>query len=219
MHRVQEQLLALAETENLALSSYYGLAKRLNVANHGSVKFHIDQLFSKGLLDRDPKTGAIVKAAPEKRKIGGLISVPVMGEANCGIATSIADDRVKGFIRLSPSLIPHGVRLNRLYALRAVGDSMNNAKIGERKKPINDGDYVLVEKASTVAPGEYVVSIFDEVANIKKFLVDFHHSRVLLLSESEDPRPPIIVSFEDRHSYLIAGRVVGVVPAIPEVQY
>ena len=207
MHQVQEQLLALADTENLVSSSYYSLAKRLGVSNHGSIKFHLDQLIEKGLLFRDPKSGEITKVT-EGEKFLGLLSIPVMGEANCGAATSVADDRVKEFLRLSPSLLPK-VKLDKLYALKAVGSSMNAANISG--KPINSGDYVLVEKTDEASNGDYVVSIFDEVANIKKLVFDPAKSRILLLSESKEPMPPIIVSEEDSGIYSIAGKVIDVV--------
>ena len=209
MHEIQERLLALADTENLGSSSYYALAKRLGVANHGSIKFHLDQLLEKGLLFRDVKSGSITKVT-NGEKFLGLLSIPIMGEANCGAATSIADDRVKEFLRLSPSLLPKA-KLDRLYALKAVGNSMNASNIAG--KPINNGDYVLVEKADEAKNGDYVVSIFDEVANIKRLVFDPANSRVLLLSESTDPMPPIVVSEQDSGVYSIAGRVVGVVPA------
>ena len=208
MHQIQERLLALADTEDLGSSSYYGLAKRLDVANHGSIKFHIDQLLDKGLLFRNPKTGKITKVTTGE-KFSGLLSIPIMGEANCGAATSIADDRVKEFLRLSPSLLPN-TKLDKLYALKAVGNSMNAAQISG--KHINDGDYVLVEKTDEANNGDYVVSIFDEVANIKRLVFDPLNSRILLLSESNEPMPPIVVSEKDGASYSIAGRVVDVVP-------
>jgi SOS-response transcriptional repressor LexA len=208
MHKIQKDLLELADTENLGASSYYALAKKLRVVNHGSIKFHLDQLLSKGLLFRDPKTNSITKVN-EGEKFSGLISIPIMGQANCGAATSVADDRIQGFLRLSPSLMPKA-KLDNLYALKAAGDSMNDASIGGR--PINDGDYVLVEKVDHANSGDYVVSVFDEVANIKRFFVDHENSRILLRSESRDYLPPIVVAEEDYTSYAITGRVVAVVP-------
>lgn len=208
MHRVQEQLLALADTEDLNASSYYALAKRLGVNNHGSIKFHMDQLLEKGLLFRDPQTGSVTKVT-RGEEFRGLLSIPIMGEANCGAATSVADDRVKEFLRISASELPKA-KLDSLYVLRAAGDSMNAASI--EGKPINNGDYVLVEKTDRVASGDYIVSIFDEVANIKRLLHDWDNQRVVLLSESTEPLAPIIVSEEDSGVYSIAGKVVGVIP-------
>jgi len=211
MHKVQEQLLALADTEDLGNHSYYSLAKKLGVANHGSIKFHLDQLLERGLLVRNSKTSEISKVK-EGSQFTGFINIPIMGQANCGAPTSVADDRVQSFLKVSPSVLPR-VNMDKLYALVAVGDSMNAAKING--KPINNGDYVLIEKIDQANDGDYVVSIFDEVANIKRFLMDYDNSRVVLTSESKDPQPPIIVAEEDLGSYLITGKVVDVIPALP----
>lgn len=208
MHQIQEKLLALADTEDLGTYSYYALAKKLDVANHGSVKFHLDQLVDKGMLYKNPKTGSISKVEPGS-KFTGFVSIPIMGEANCGAPTRVADDRVKSFLRVTPSLVPKA-KLDKLYALKAVGSSMNKANINGR--PINDGDYVLIEKANRVQNGDYVVSIFDEVANIKRFIVDYENSRIVLRSESTDTFPPIFVAEEDFGSYLVAGKVLEVIP-------
>jgi SOS-response transcriptional repressor LexA len=209
MHQIQEKLLALADTEDLGTYSYYALAKMLDVANHGSVKFHLDQLVDKGLLYRDQKTGSISKVE-SGNKFSGFMSIPIMGEANCGAPTMVADDRVKSFLRVSPALVPK-VKLDRLYALKAVGESMNRANIGG--KPIMNGDYVLIEKTDQSQNGDYVVSIFDEVANIKRFIVDYENSRIVLQSESTDFFPPMFVAEEDLGAYLVAGKVVQVIPA------
>lgn len=205
---MQERLHALADTEDLGSSSYYALAKRLGVENHGSVKFHLDQLLDKGLLYRDPKTGLISKVE-SGNKFSGFISIPIMGEANCGAPTKVADDLVKSFLRVSPSLVPKA-KLDKLYVLKAAGESMNRANIGG--KAIQDGDYVLIEKTDHVQNGDYVVSIFDEVANIKRFIVDEENSRINLRSESSEYFPPIFVAEEDYGSYLVAGKVLQVIP-------
>jgi SOS-response transcriptional repressor LexA len=214
MHKVQEQLLALADTEDLGSSSYYSLAKRLGVANHGSIKFHFDQLLNKGLLVKNSKSGSISKVT-EGEQFTGFINIPIMGEANCGEPTSFADDRVQSFLPVSPSILPAKVKLDKLYGLVAVGNSMNKASIGG--KSIHSGDYVLAETIDRPNNGDYVVSIFDDVANIKRFFVDPQHSRILLVSESDEYRSPIIIAEEDFPSYHVSARVVGVIPAVRQM--
>lgn len=214
MHKIQEQLLALADTEDLGSSSYYSLAKRLGVANHGSIKFHLDQLLDKGLLVKNVKSGFISKVT-EGKQFTGFINIPIMGEANCGEATSFADDRVQSFLPVSPSILPSKVKLEKLYGLIAVGNSMNRANIGG--KSIQSGDYVLAETIDQPNNGDYVVSIFDDVANIKRLFVDSEHSRILLVSESDEYRPPIIIAEEDFPSYHVSARVVGVIPAVQPI--
>lgn len=214
MHKIQEQLLALADTEDLGASSYYSLAKRLGVANHGSIKFHLDQLLNKGLLIKNARSGSINKVT-EGEQFTGFINIPIMGEANCGDATSFADDRVQSFLPVSPSILPPKVKLDKLYGLIAVGNSMNRADI--HGKSIHSGDYVLAETIDRPDNGDYVVSIFDDVANIKRLFTDPQHSRILLVSESDEFRPPIIIAEEDFPSYHVSARVVGVIPAVQQI--
>lgn len=211
MHQTQEKLLALADTEDLGSSSYYSLAKRLGVTNHGSIKFHLDQLLNKGMLIKNVKSGSISKVT-EGAQFTGLINIPIMGEANCGEATSFADDHVQSFLPVSPSILPSKAKLDKLYGLIAVGNSMNKANIGG--KPIRSGDYVLAETIDRPNNGDYVVSIFDDVANIKRFFVDSQHSRILLVSESDEFRPPIIIAEEDFPSYHVSARIIDVIPAV-----
>lgn len=95
---------------------------------------------------------------------------------------------------------------------------MNRASVnGER---IEDGDYVVVD-ATVKNPnnGDYVVSVIDEVANIKRFYKDPKHEQIMLVAESTTPYAPIYIHQDDMQSYVVAGRVVQVIkkPQIPRV--
>ena len=58
-------------------------------------------------------------------------------------------------------------------AIQADGFSMNQAKIGKSKRNIEPGDYAIVD-GDVKAPedGQYVLSVIDGLANIKKFHLD-----------------------------------------------
>ena len=58
-------------------------------------------------------------------------------------------------------------------------------------------------------PGQYVVSIIDEVANIKKFVLDPQNKRIILKSESTKDYLPIFIHEND--NYKISGRVIDVI--------
>lgn len=139
--------------------------------------------------------------------------LPILGEADCGEATTYASDRIEGYLRLSPSLLPKAP-LKRLYALRARGNSMNMADVGGNA--IDDGDYVIVEKRDLYVPenDEIVVSVIDGMANIKCFRRDHVNHRVILLSQSTYPYPPIIIANQDLEQYLPIGKVVSVIKGI-----
>lgn len=212
---IQKQLLELADTTDLGSETYYGLAKRLKVNHPYKVKFALDQLEKNGHIFRNRKTGSITKATGDGR-FGGLISVPFYGEVNCGEALSFADDMIKSFLQVSPSVIKTK-KLSKLFALKAVGWSMNRADIDGRE--VADGDFVLAEKieASEVRNGDYVISLIGGAANLKRFYKDDLESRIILMSESTYEYPPIIISSQDADEismYQPVARAIEVIPGV-----
>ena len=98
---------------------------------------------------------------------------------------------------------------NRYMAVKADGESMNNARIGKSKQPIKSGDFVLVDVTQNYAEdGDYVLSIIGGMANIKR--LKKHEEYISLESESLTPErfPPIIV--DQSENYMINGKVVAV---------
>ena len=132
--------------------------------------------------------------------------------ASCGVATQFADETIDGYLNISKNIIkPRG----KLFALRAVGESMNNADaptINGTTTPIEDGDFVIVDTSYLTVDeniGKYVVSVINGLANIKKLAKRTYD--YALLSESTDmsSHPPIVIHEDD--NYLINGRVVTVI--------
>lgn len=101
-----------------------------------------------------------------------------------------------------------GVSTKNLFAVKASGDSMNKANIdGE---VIENGDYVVISKGSiSIKNGDYVLSIIDDKANIKRFFRD-KNGNIVLISESTREYPPIYITPEDS-SYIVNGKVVKVI--------
>jgi SOS-response transcriptional repressor LexA len=142
----------------------------------------------------------------------GLLRIPVLGAANAGPASIYAEGTVTGYLRLSDALLPKSIARSTLYALRVVGRSMNLAKIGAGKLPAEDGDYIIAD-GSTYEPksNDYVVSLIDGKANIKKLILDVRNEQIALVSESTDDFPPIIISHDDNVEYLAQSKIVHVV--------
>jgi SOS-response transcriptional repressor LexA len=216
MNPLQKKILNLADSSDLGTRTYYGIAKELGVDHPFKVKFALDQLEKRGLLVRNKRTGQLTKVSSQD-KFGGLISIPVYGDASCGPAVAYADNTVTDFLKVSQSYI-NAKNLNRILAVKAVGNSMNRANI--QGSPINNGDYVLVEKSDgwpNVKTGDYVVSMIEGMANIKRYVRDDANRRILLLSESFEDAPPILIAQEDLEDdlghYEIIGKVVQVVPS------
>lgn len=211
MHEIQRRLLALAEHDDIAKMSLRKVGERVGVQYAAQVRHHLNHLVKQGHLVKNAAGAFVVPAASLSKS--SLLMIPFMGEADCGEATMLASGQVQGYLSISPRMT-HSTNTKDLYALKAKGDSMNMANING--KFIEDSDYVLVRKynASDVSDGDCIVSIFDNLANIKRLHIDKIHGRVVLLSESRRSRPPIIIAAEDMDYYEIAGKVVDVIKGV-----
>ena len=182
------------------------IGQHLDRAHPQSVKHHLSQLEQKGLIQIDRERRIIKATKPSSRQKNHLLSIPVLGAADCGPATAVAQENVQGYLRISTRLIRPRPGL---FALKAQGDSMNRANVDGNN--IEDGDYVIVDSRQRAPQNKYhVVSTIDGVANIKQFVKDSKNNRILLLSQSIHEFPPIVVHAEDVQD-LICGRVIHVV--------
>ena len=203
MHSLQAKILRLAEQIDISKLSLRQLGGLIGEKHAQNVSYHRDQLIRRGLLSRDFKPTA---------KIGGdggssnLVTIPIVGSANCGPAQILAQENIDGYLWVSPKLIkPH--RRNKLIAIRAVGDSMNAAK-AIPGGPIEENDFVIVDRTNSAPKnGDYVLSIIDDAANIKRFYQDPETKEVSLVSESTIEAPPIFIHPEDSWDCMINGVV------------
>jgi len=210
MHLIQEKIINLADNRNLSDLTLRKIGELVGEPKSPQkIKHHINQLISRGLLI----IGADGKIRKVKSGIGksGLISLPILGSANCGQALIFADEKIEGYLKLSRGLLKNSSinNIKNIFVLKAIGNSLNRAAING--KNIEDGDYVIIDKKKTVRNGDYVVSIIDGVANIKKIYIDKKNSQIILLSESTQDFPPIYISEKDGNSYLVCGKVADVI--------
>ena len=79
-------------------------------------------------------------------------------------------------------------------------------------KNIDEGDYVIIDN-SKIRPqnNDYVLSIIDGTAAIKKFHLDETNQRIILLSESNKDYPPIFIHQDDFDNYMVNGKVIQVI--------
>ena len=135
-----------------------------------------------------------------------LFAIPVVGAANCGPAVTYADQKVESYLKISSSLLPRNK--NRLFAIKADGDSMNQADVDG--KTIESGDYVLVDREVTnYNNGEIVLAIIDGLATIKEFYRDKLNNRIILKANSDHEYMPIYIGEDDQ--FIINGKVVDVI--------
>lgn len=202
MHPIQQKLLELAAHHNLGQLSFREIGKLIDEGHPQKIKHHLEQLEKKGLIQSIGEGIAIKKTGRDD----GIVSIPILGAADCGPATIFADENVEGYLRVSRRLISFS---SGLFALRAVGNSMNNASI--RGKSLEDGDYAIIDsRVRDPGTNDYVVSIIGGVCNIKKFIKDTKNKQIVLLSESTQDLPAIHIH-PDEADYFVSGRVVDVV--------
>ena len=212
MHIIQEKLIKLLEEKDLSGMTLREIGKEIAEPDTPQkIKHHLNQLAKRGLIRFDKKNKQIKKIESGKVEGTGLISIPILGSANCGEAVIFADEQKEGYLKVSSRLLGN-ISLKRtkdLFALRALGQSMNRANIDGNT--IDDGDYVIIDK-SKISPSnnEYVLSVIDGLANIKKIFVDKNNNQIILLSESSQNFAPIYIHADDFDRCLINGTVVKV---------
>jgi repressor LexA len=192
----------------LSYSQEHGVAPSLvDIAEHfsdflnypSSAHYHVKKLQEEGYLEREsnkPRSIGIYAdravKTPFMKKTGmDSVRVPVLGAANAGPTTLFAEENIAGYLKISRS------KLNRkdgVFALRVEGDSMDRAKI--YGKNLEEGDFVLIDSEyRTPKNGDYVLSIIDGAANLKKFERDTKNGDVKLVSESTNSKhKPIYIS-------------------------
>jgi SOS-response transcriptional repressor LexA len=219
MHPIQQKLLELSRSTNLAQITLREVAARIGLPGESpqKVKHHLQQLQKKGLLVIDRSAGTMSRAASKPRIVIGLLnasaklfSIPIVGTANCGPATLFAEQNFEGILRVSSRLLGRS-RPGGLYALRADGASMNRAQIGGRT--IEDGDFVVVDSTDTsIRTNDVVVAIIDNRATIKRLIDDRANGQLVLKADSSFDYEPIHLHPDD--DFNISGKVVAVVKRV-----
>lgn len=204
MHLIQRKLLEASRTKSFENLTLREIGELIDVKHPQLIKHHLSQLVRRGLLDNK------YQPLNSDQSIGvRLLNIPVLGSANCGEPTRLADENLEGYLKVSANLLRED-RTGELFALKAIGNSMNKAEIGKDSNTIDDGDYVIVDSGhKSPKNGEYVVSIIDGAANIKRFSFDRQKQLVYLLSDSSNDYPPIVIKQND--DFMVNGKAIQVI--------
>lgn len=203
MHIIQEKLLKEINRKNLSGMTLRGIGSLISEKSAQKIKHHLTQLSRKGFIAYNPIKREINKI--QKISKEGFISLPIVGAANCGPATIFAEENIIGYLKVSKKLAP---RRGKLFVLRTEGNSMNKAEI--KGKKIENGDFVIIDaEQQSPEPGQYIVSVIDGMANIKKFTPDPQNKRIILKSESTKDYLPIFIHEND--NYKVSGRIIDVI--------
>lgn len=207
MHLIQKKILELAKTKDVLELGLRPLGREIGVYKPQLVKHHLQQLKKQGLIK--PKSRADIKQFLEHSSTlqPSFVDIPVVGAANCGPATLIADEHIEKYITVSESMLK---KRGNIFALVAKGDSMNMARINGEN--IEENDYVIVDgDHRNPVIGDYILSIINNCANIKKY-ARTKDGNIALLSESESKYAPIYISEND--DFIVNGKVIQVIKAV-----
>lgn len=208
MHTLQTKIVKLAKRQDIADLGYRKLGSLVGEPHPQKIKWHLEKLLRDGHLLKDAD-GRIVVKDTTKGSVS-LVSIPVLGMANCGQPLAAAEEIDQDeCIKVSSGCLPSKSR--KYFAVKAVGNSMNQAKVSGRS--INDGDMVIVDpQAPDIGHGDYVLASIEGHATIKRMLLDNDNQRIVLNPESSETHYPIVLHDGDGDSYRIHGRVVDIVP-------
>lgn len=205
MHKIQQALLQHVDSHNLGALTLREIGDLVGEKYPQKIKHHLGALEKKGFIRIDKNKSIIERRTPGKIRKTSLVSLPILGTANCGPATFYADANVEGHLKVSSKIL---TKQTGVYAIKADGLSMNKASV--KGNLIDDGDYLIVDSSDTnPIDGDIVVSVFDDVANVKRFRWDAENNRVVLVSESSHDFPPIFIHEDD--DYHVVGKVVQVI--------
>jgi len=128
----------------------------------------------------------------------GTVSIPVVANVGCDDLSVFAQEQADEFIEVDKHIVDEA---GEIVAVRAVGDSMNDAGI-------NSGDYILVQFTNNVQNGDRVAAIVGDMVTVKR--LERRDGVTILYPESKDPKyKPIIL----REDFKITGKVLCVIPA------
>src|SRR5438034_447185 len=101
MHPIQERLLGLAAVHNLGRLSYREIGKLIGETHPQKVKYHLEQLERSGLVRSNAEGTTIQKTWTDKE----IVSIPILGSADCGPATIFAEENIEGYLRVSAKIL------------------------------------------------------------------------------------------------------------------
>jgi repressor LexA len=179
------------------------IGERVGITSTSVVKYNLDVLERKELIERDPDISRGIRLAEKLLDhVSDLIQVPLLGNIAAGRPIPVPDSE------FSPFGFEENVDLTRdivkdargVYALKVQGDSMIDALI-------HDGDIVVMRHQERVENGELAaVWIRDEEeTTLKRFYLD--GSRVRLQPENPTMQP----MFYQADQVEVQGKVVCVI--------
>jgi len=187
------------------------------------VNYYLDQLETWGYIHREKNISrgiTLIKdaldrlisenVAPLANKLDDLVRIPLMGRIVAGLpipvpASDLAYFDPESAIDIARSMLPQREKPEELFALEVQGESMVDAMV-------NDGDVVIMKKASEAHNGEMVaVWLLDKDETTLKYF--YREGGKVRLQPANRTMQPIII--DDPRTVQIQGKVLLVVRRLP----
>lgn len=173
------------------------LGHALGISSTGHIDHHLDELEKKGWITRMPGKSRGIKLT---KPATGL---PVKGIIAAGDPLDIYPD-APSLLRLDDSWI----QAEESYALLVRGDSMI-------EDYICDGDYVIIQPASTCHEGDIVVVTHlqggvNGSVTLKRFFLEKEHDRVRLQPANSQMEPIFVPRNEWDREWSVQGKVIAI---------
>ena len=167
------------------------IGENFQISSPNGVMCHLKALEKKGLITRSPNKSRAIELTREAMDEDK--GVPLVGTVAAGMTNLAFEQKER---------VDFGEMLHRKnqFALQVRGDSMIDAQIA-------DGDYVVVRKQKTAAPGQMVVAQTDEGEATLKYW--FPEADRIRLQPANSTMKPLYV--KNAH---VVGIVVGVVRSL-----
>jgi len=206
-----KKILDFSKENDIPAIGYRETARRLGIENPQTVIYYLNKIKSQGWIYYDSKTKKNKAAKLAAFSVDNFFNIPVVGAANCGPALELAQEQIRGYVKISKTSLKRS-NPSGLIAIKAVGDSLNRADI--HGDSVENGDYVIIDcKKNAPDNGDYVLSVIDGSANLKRFYQDIKKREIRLVSESTHEIPPIVLHDDDidGSGYLVNGVVLRVI--------
>jgi repressor LexA len=174
------------------------IASAVNLKSTSSVHSQLEKLENKGYIRKDPTKPRAIEIVKKQQdnfsdiSAGEIINVPVVGTITAGQPILAIENVTEVF-----PLPINFAKNNECFILTVKGDSMIEAGIF-------NGDYIIVQKATSANNGQIVVAMLnDEEATVKTFYKEKDYVR--LQPENSNMEP--IISKDVK----IIGKVSGVI--------
>lgn len=178
-------------SENSFPPSVREISAALKINSTSTVFYYLEKLEERGKIIRSSNKNRAITLTSDNISSEQIQNVPLVGSVCAGNGI-LAVENIEGYYPL-----PTDVFKGELFLLRVEGDSMTGADIKE-------GDLLVVRKQNCADNGKIVVALLDDVATVKRLVID--RSGIYLHPENDSYDD---IRFEQISNVNIQGVVVG----------